>query len=332
MNRIEELFSQTLDAVQCLQDALNVPLAEALTETFDNLENGDIRVEMGAPDQAAVDQLKEKYAALGYDHWSSQQKSQVYGLLMLKAINDDGRDANQMPTPPIMATVLTLFMDKLLPKKKQLLLDPALGSGNLLFTVTKQLAQENHSVNYFDLVGLDNDEEMLNLADVGAHLAGLDVDFYCQDALTPWPVKPDAVVSDMPIGFYANDANAQNFDLRTKEGHSYSHVLMVEQIVKNLAPDGFAFLLVPQSMLTGQVGADFMPWLAGKVHLQAIVQLPSRLFQSKIGEKSILVFQNHGQSRPPKEVLLTKLDNLKSEESLVGLNIKLNEWYTKRDD
>ncbi|MDD6386841.1 N-6 DNA methylase, partial [Lactobacillus equicursoris] len=180
MNRIEELFSQTLDAVQCLQDALNVPLAEALTETFDNLENGDIRVEMGAPDQATVDQLKEKYAALGYDHWSSQQKSQVYGLLMLKAINDDGRDANQMPTPPIMATVLTLFMDKLLPKKKQLLLDPALGSGNLLFTVTKQLAQENHSVNYFDLVGLDNDEEMLNLADVGAHLAGLDVDFYCQ--------------------------------------------------------------------------------------------------------------------------------------------------------
>ena len=140
------------------------------------------------------------------------------------------------------------------------------------------------------------------------------------------------MVSDLPIGFYANDDNAKNFDLRTKEGHAYAHVLFVEQIVKNLAEDGFAFLLLPQNMLTGTVGADFMPWLASKVYLQAIVQLPSSLFQSKISQKSILIFQNHGQSKPPKEVLLTKLENLKKEESLVALNIKLNEWYTKEDN
>lgn len=237
-----------------------------------------------------------------------------------------------MPTPPLLATVLTLFMDKILPKRKQVLLDPAVGSGNLLFSVDQQLAAQNHSEDRFDLVGLDNDEEMLNLADVAAHLAGLKADFYCQDALTGWPVKPDVVVSDLPIGFYANDDNAKNFDLRTKEGHAYAHVLFVEQIVKNLAEDGFSFLLVPQNMLTGTVGADFMPWLASKVYLQAIVQLPSSLFQSKISQKSILIFQNHGQSKPPKEVLLTKLENLKKEESLVALNIKLNEWYTKKDN
>ena len=50
MNRIEELFGQTLEAVECLQEALNVSLADALVETFDNLESGEIRVEMGAPD------------------------------------------------------------------------------------------------------------------------------------------------------------------------------------------------------------------------------------------------------------------------------------------
>ncbi|MEK0395663.1 class I SAM-dependent methyltransferase [Lactobacillus delbrueckii] len=332
MNRIEELFGQTLEAVECLQEALNVSLVDALVETFDNLESGEIRVEMGAPDQKTVSELEERYAALDYKNWSKAQKEQVYGLLVLKAVNDDGRDANQMPTPPLLATVLTLFMDKLLPKRKQVLLDPAVGSGNLLFSVDQQLAAQNHSEDRFDLVGLDNDEEMLNLADVAAHLAGLKADFYCQDALTGWPVKPDVVVSDLPIGFYANDDNAKNFDLRTKEGHAYAHVLFVEQIVKNLAEDGFAFLLVPQNMLTGTVGADFMPWLASKVYLQAIVQLPSSLFQSKISQKSILIFQNHGQSKPPKEVLLTKLENLKKEESLVALNIKLNEWYTKKDN
>ena len=83
-------------------------------------------------------------------------------------------------------------------------------------------------------------------------------------------------------------------------------------------------------MISGKLGADFMPWLANKVHLQAIVQLPEKLFQTKVNQKSLLIFQNHGQSQPPREVLLTRLDDLKNEESLVGLNIKLNEWYTEK--
>ena len=64
MNRIEELFGQTLEAVECLQAALNVSLADAFVETFDNLESGEIRVEMGAPDQKTVAELEERYAAL----------------------------------------------------------------------------------------------------------------------------------------------------------------------------------------------------------------------------------------------------------------------------
>lgn len=90
MNRIEELFGQTLEAVECLQEALNVSLADALVETFDNLESGEIRVEMGAPDQKTVAELEERYAALDYKNWSKAQKEQVYGLLVLKAVNDDG--------------------------------------------------------------------------------------------------------------------------------------------------------------------------------------------------------------------------------------------------
>ena len=331
INQITKVFTQFLDAVQCLQEALNVPMTEALTESFDNLENHDVKVEMGAPDPDTVELLKGKYASLNYDQMSSKQKVEVYNLLTLKAISDEDRDANQMPTPPILATVITLFMSKLLPKKEQTILDPALGTGSLLYSVVKQLASQNHSQNPFKLVGIDHDEDILNLADVGAHLNGLDIDLYCQDALLPWQgSKPEVIVSDLPVGYYVNDENAGNFELRTKEGHSYAHVLLTEQIVKNLAPDGYAFLLVPNSMISGKLGADFMPWLANKVHLQAIVQLPEKLFQTKVNHKSLLIFQNHGQSQPPREVLLTRLDDLKNEESLVGLNIKLNEWYTEK--
>lgn len=46
-------------------------------------------------------------------------------------------------------------------------------------------------------------------------------------------------------------------------------------------------------------------------------------------KKSVLAFQNHGDEAKASEVLLTKLDSLKKEESLIQFNVKLDEWYAK---
>ncbi|RVU71191.1 MULTISPECIES: class I SAM-dependent methyltransferase [Lactobacillus] len=330
MDKFEQIFNHFLTCVTTLQEALNVSFGEALTETFDNLETGKIKVEMGAPDQATVAKLSKLYAGLDYDNLSHKMKVQVFTYLTLKAINDDGRDANQMPTPPIISTVVALLMQKLLPNKKLEVVDPALGTGNLLYSVINQLKAENHSRDNYQLVGIDNDEEMLNLADIAAHLNNLKIDLYCQDALTPWMVEAaDAVVSDLPIGYYPVDENAKNFATKSLKGHSLAHLLFVEQIIKNLKPGGWSFLIVPKSILAGKGGADFMPWLSEKVYLKAIVELPDNLFKNKFNEKSILVFQNHGENAVSSEVLLTKLDSLKQQEALIKFNVKLNEWYTK---
>ena len=63
--------------------------------------------------------------------------------------------------------------------------------------------------------------------------------------------------------------------------------------------------------------------------MKAIVELPDDMFRNKFNQKSILVFQNHGEDAKASEVLLTKLDSLKKEEALIRFNVKLNEWYTK---
>lgn len=329
-NTIEDLFNQFLDCVNCLQEALNVSFGEALTETFDNLENGKIKVELGAPDKETVAILSKKYAELHYEKLNQSTKVQIFTYLTLKAINDEGLDFNQMPTPPIIATIIAMFMQKLLPVKKQLIVDPAIGTGNLLFSTINQLKRANHSRTNFQLVGIDNDEEMLNFADISSHLNRIDIDLFCQDALTPWLfTKPDIVVSDLPIGYYPDDENAANFATKAQSGHSFAHLLFIEQIIKGLSSEGYAFLVVPQAILSGKGGSDFMPWLSEKVFLRAIVQLPDNLFQNKVNQKAILIFQNHGKQAKNSEVFLTKLDSFKSEEDLIKLNIKLNEWYTK---
>ena len=330
MENFEKLFNQFLDCVQTLQKALNVSFTEALVETFDNLEQGKIKVENGAPDEKNVAELSKKYQALDYENISQKDKAQVFTFLTLKAVNDDGLDANQMPTPPAISTVVAMLMHKLLKDEKMEVVDPAIGTGNLLYSVISQLKALNHSKDNYQLVGIDNDEEMLNLADVAAHLNNFDIELYCQDALMPWMCpNPEAIVSDLPIGYYPIDENAKNFENQAKKGHSFAHLLLIEQIIKNLKPDGYAFLVVPKSILSGKIGADFMPWLTKKVYLKAIVELPDDMFRNKFNQKSILVFQNHGSEAKPSEVLLTKLVSLKKEQSLIQFNEKLNEWYTK---
>lgn len=330
MKDIEKIFMQFLDCVQYLQQVLNVSLAEALTETFDNLETGKIKVENDAPDKASVKVLSKKYAQLNYDKLSKRQKATVFTLLTLKAINDDGRDNNQMPTPPIVSTVIALVMQKLVHKGNAKIVDPALGAGSLLYTVIDQLTQAEHSQNHFYLAGIDNDESMLNLADVAAHLHGFNIDLYCQDAIESWMTdNADVIISDLPVGYYPLDNIAQKYETHAKSGHSLAHMLFIEQIVNHLAPGGYAFLVIPTGILSGKLGADFMPWLGKKVYLNAIIQLPDKMFKSRFNEKSILIFQNHGDNAQSHEVLLTKLDNLSQEESLLKFNVKLNEWYTK---
>lgn len=330
MENFEKLFNQFLDCVQTLQKALNVSFTEALVETFDNLEQGKIKVENGAPDEETVAELSKKYQALDYENISQKDKAQVFTFLTLKAVNDDGLDANQMPTPPAISTVVAMLMHKLLKDEKMEVVDPAIGTGNLLYSVISQLKALNHSKDNYQLVGIDNDEEMLNLADVAAHLNNFDIELYCQDALMPWMCpNPEAIVSDLPIGYYPIDENAKNFENQAKKGHSCAHLLLIEQIIKNLKPDGYAFLVVPKSILSGKIGADFMPWLTKKVYLKAIVELPDDMFRNKFNQKSILIFQNHGLEAKPSEMLLTKLASLKKEQSLIQFNEKLNEWYTK---
>lgn len=333
MKNFEKLFNQFLTCVDTLRTALNVSYAEALTETFDNLETGKIKVEMGAPDKETVAKLSTMYGELNYEKILRKDKVLIFNYLTLKAITEDGRNVNQMPTPPVLATVTALVMQKLLDMNKELeIVDPALGTGSLLYSVVNQLKSENHSKNNFKLAGIDNDEDMLNIADIGAHLNDLKIDLYCQDAMSSWMIQPaDAIISDLPIGYYPLDNNSKQFDLKNEKGHSFAHFLFVEQILKNLKAGAYAFLLVPTGMLSGKDRSKFMPWLTKKVYLNAIIDLPDDMFRNKFNQKSLLVLQNHGENAQARDVFLTKLGSLKKEDSLVEFNLKLNEWYTNLD-
>lgn len=55
----------------------------------------------------------------------------------------------------------------------------------------------------------------------------------------------DVVLSDLPVGYYPDDDNAQGFQLKAEEGHSFAHHLFIEQSLTYTKPGGYLFFLVP---------------------------------------------------------------------------------------
>lgn len=327
MKSVEILYPKYENAVTYLQDQLKVGFIEALVETFDNLENKIVKVEEEVPTPEAVTKLEKIYQELGYQSLSSENKQTLFYLLTLAGVKRDGFDYNGQVTPKFVAMVVTLLLQKLMPNiSDKVIVDPAVGSGNLLLDVLKEYPA-NKKKN-LSVIGIDNNEDLLNVVDINTALYQQPADLFLQDNLEPWTFAgADLVLSDLPAGFYPNDQNSENFELRQKQGHSYAHELMIEQIVKNLKPNGLAIVVVPTLLLQGENANNFVTWLTKKVYLNAIVELPDELFTENNLKKTILVFQNHGDvSQPVQNVLLAKLGSPKDKAALADFNVQLDNW------
>ena len=94
------------------------------------------------------------------------------------------------------------------------------------------------------------------LSRVSVHLANfleIPFDVYPQDAIMPLPLEEaDIVIGDFPVGYYPIDERSKEFKLGFEEGHSYSHYLLIEQAINALKDAGYAFLVVPSNIFTGE--------------------------------------------------------------------------------
>ncbi len=328
--QIQLVFEPINEAISILQKDLKSTNVEAFVETFDNLINQTVKVENDAPSKEVVAKLTELYGQADFSNQKSELKETVFSLAMMKAIKEDGLHYNQQSTPKAVSIVLGLLIQKLNPDfADQIIEDPAIGTGQLLFNTIEELTNPKNAAKKPTLIGIDNDESLLDVADLNAKVRNVEVELYHQDGLEDWVgQKPQMVISDLPVGYYPNDENAKQFELHEAVGHSLAHELFVQQIVQNLDDDGFAFLVVPAVLLNSENATTFVKWLTKKTYLQAIIDLPGDLFVDQQMQKNILVLQKHGsKGRQANEILLAKLGSLHEKKSLIEFNVKLNEWY-----
>ncbi|MGE7113654.1 class I SAM-dependent methyltransferase [Lysinibacillus sp. NPDC047702] len=250
-------------------------------------------------------------------------------IAILKGMRKGSQPNHQM-TPDTLGLLVGYFVEQIftdrLVTEKIAMLDPAVGTGNLLLTVMNLLDGK------IEATGVEIDELLIRLAAATADLTEQPVSLYRQDALEDLLVNPvDAIVCDLPVGYYPNEEVALNYELCPSEGMSFAHHLFIEQSINYTKDGGYLFFLAPSHLFDSEQSKQLHKYIQKHAWIQAIIQLPDTMFANRALEKSIVILQKQGQDfKAPKEVLLAKVPNMQNKQALAMFFEKVKMWREEK--
>lgn len=320
---VEELYSVFNETAFILQEELSCDYLEALAETGENLFHNSVLQEEVS--EVTRKRLLKKYSEAGLANYTNEQIRKAYQLAILKGMKENVQPNHQM-TPDAVGLLVAFLVQKFIRKDTYRLLDPAVGTANLLTTVLNQ-----HDSKTIDAIGVDVDDLLLKLAYVNSNLQQHPIEFYNQDSLQPLFVDPaDAIVCDLPVGFYPDDVRASEYEIHAKQGHTYAHHLFIEQSTRHLLPGGYMFLIIPNNLFESEQAHHLHEFIKDHLIVQALLQLPESLFKNKQSGKSVLILQKKSEDTvPPKQALLVNLPSFSNKGALEPLMTKIDQWINE---
>ncbi|MGE8054868.1 class I SAM-dependent methyltransferase [Bacillus mycoides] len=320
---VETLFSIFDSSTVVLRKELDVTYLEALVETGDNLFEGAILQEELS--ESTIERLNREYSTFNEETYKGEEIRKAFQLAILKGMKE-GVQANHEMTPDAVGMFMSYLFHKFMQGQKEItVLDPAIGTGNLMTTLFNS-AKEELTISGF---GVEVDEVLIKLALVNANLQKHAIEFFHQDGLAPLYIDPvDAVVSDLPIGYYPNEIVASEYTLKADEGMSYAHHLFIEQSVKHTKEGGYLFFLVPNFIFESDQAPKLHAFIKETCFIQGLLQLPVSMFKNEKNAKSIFVLQKKGQGvTMPKQALLVELPKFSNMKAMENIMDQLNTWF-----
>lgn len=254
-------------------------------------------------------------------------RRKAFQFSYLSMLKEEMIQPNHQMTPDsigyLVAYVIRLFMQD---NKEIKMLDLTSGTGHLSATIHEQNPETT-----FDHVLVEVDPVLSRLSIHLANFLEVPMDVFPQDAIMPLPEGDfDIAVGDFPIGYYPVDERSHEMKLGFKEGHSYSHHLLIEQAIASLKPGGLAFLIVPSMLFEGDNVEQLQKFIATETVMQAFLNFPTSLFKSENLRKSLLVLENKKVTgSKPVEVLLANIPDFKDERKMKAFLDELDTWYSE---
>ncbi|MGE7695268.1 class I SAM-dependent methyltransferase [Lysinibacillus sp. NPDC094177] len=305
MENIEKLFGMLNEHAEKIEKEHNVTLLEGILDGLEAWLDGEVN--------------------FSQDGATKEDVRKAIQIAVLKGMRKGSQPNHQM-TPDTLGLLVGYFVEQLfadrLKTEKISILDPAVGTGNLLLTVMNLLDGK------IEATGVEVDELLIRIAAATADLTEQPVSLFRQDSLQDLLVNPaDAIVCDLPVGYYPNEDVALDYELCASEGMSYAHHLFIEQSVNYTKDGGYLFFLAPTHLFESEQSKQLHKYIQKHAWIQAIIQLPDTMFANKALEKSIVILQKQSKEfKAPKEVLLAKVPNMQNKQALAMFFEKVKMW------
>ncbi|MGM9924624.1 MAG: class I SAM-dependent methyltransferase [Bacillus sp. (in: firmicutes)] len=325
---IEKAFQLLDQTALIIEEECHCTYLEALAETAENIFQRSILQEDVS--EMTKKRLLKQYDSIPFEQFDAETIRKAFQLAILKGMKQNTQSHHQM-TPDSIGLFVSYLVRKCMEGKESFrVLDPAVGTGNLLFTILQQFKKEEIAS-----IGCDVDETLVKLAYSGANLMQCAVELYNGDSIKPLLIDPvDLIVSDLPVGYYPDDARAQEFEVKADDEHTYAHHLLIEQSVRHLNEGGYGIYIIPNSIFESAQATLLQQFLKNHTHIQGLVALPASLFKNEAAAKSILIVQKKKDGlSAPKNALLVQLPNMSDSTAMRNILKKMDEWFKaeKRD-
>ena len=307
--KIEKAYGYLLENTQTIQNDLQTNFYDALVEQNAIYLDG----------QTELTLVKENNQRLRDLNLNKEEWRRSFQYLLMKAAQTEPLQANHQFTPDGIGFLLVFLVDQLASSDQVDVLEMGSGTGNLAQTLM------NNCQRSLDYLGLEIDDLLIDLAASMAEVMKVDVNFAQGDAVRPQVLKEsDVIVSDLPVGYYPDDAIASRYQVASPQGHTYAHHLLIEQSLKYLKPGGVAIFLAPNDLLTSEQSPLLKKWMQDHAQVLAMVTLPENLFRSANLAKTIFVLRK--QEEAVVQPFVYPLTDLQDQEDLMKFRESFQNW------
>ena len=307
--KIEKAYGYLLENTQTIQNDLQTNFYDALVEQNAIYLDG----------QTELTLVKENNQRLKDLDLNKEEWRRSFQYLLMKAAQTEPLQANHQFTPDGIGFLLVFLVDQLASSDKVDVLEIGSGTGNLAQTLM------NNCQRSLDYLGLEIDDLLIDLAASMAEVMKSDVKFAQGDAVRPQVLKEsDVIISDLPVGYYPDDAIASRYQVASPQGHTYAHHLLIEQSLKYLKPGGIAIFLAPNDLLTSEQSPLLKKWMKDHAQVLAMVTLPENLFRSANLAKTIFVLRK--QEEAVVQPFVYPLTDLQNQEDVMKFRESFQNW------
>lgn len=307
--KIEKAYGYLLENTQTIQNDLQTNFYDALVEQNAIYLDG----------QTELTLVKENNQRLKDLNLNKEEWRRSFQYLLMKAAQTEPLQANHQFTPDGIGFLLVFLVDQLASSDKVDVLEIGSGTGNLAQTLM------NNCQRSLDYLGLEIDDLLIDLAASMAEVMKADVNFAQGDAVRPQVLKEsDVIISDLPVGYYPDDAIASRYQVASPQGHTYAHHLLIEQSLKYLKPGGIAIFLAPNDLLTSEQSLLLKKWMQDHAQVLAMVTLPENLFRSANLAKTIFVLRK--QEEAEVQPFVYPLTDLQDQEDVMKFRESFQNW------